>query len=119
MTNFDTLLGRIRSLKDLRAFSDSSAFETLTKKEQSMKRRELAKVEQVYKGVVNLRKKPDLVVIVDGQYMSKFVKEVQKLKTNAIVLASSDFDKWIDQEVVMCNTNSFDSIDFVLNHLFK
>ena len=49
MTNFDTLLGRIRSLKDLRAFMDSSALATLTKKEQSMKKRELAKVEQVYK----------------------------------------------------------------------
>ncbi len=118
MTNFDTLLGRIRSLKDLRTFVDGPAFKTLTKKEQSMKNRELAKVEQVYKWVVNLRKKPDLVLIVDGQFMSKFVKEVQKLNTNAIVLASSDFDKRIDQQVVMCNTNSFDSIDYVLNYLF-
>jgi len=119
MTNFDTLLSRIRSLKDLRSFMDSSAYGTLTKKEQSMKKRELAKVEQVYKGVVNLKKKPDLVLIVDGQFMSKFVLEVQKLNTKAIVLASSDFDKWIDQQVVMCNTNSFDSIDYVLKYLFS
>jgi small subunit ribosomal protein S2 len=118
MTNFDTLLGRIRSLKDLRSFMDSSALETLTKKEQSMKKRELAKVEQVYKGVVNLKKKPDLVVIVDGQFMSKFVLEIQKLNSKAVVLASSDFDKWVDQQVVMCNTNSFDSIDYVLHYLF-
>ncbi len=118
MTNFDTLLWRIRSLKDLRSFVESWWFETLTKKEQSMKKRELAKIEQVYKGVVNLRKIPDLVIIVDGQFMSKFVLEVKKLKSNAIVLASSDFDKWIDQQVVMCNTNSFDSIDYVLNYLF-
>jgi ribosomal protein S2 len=58
-----------------------------------MKRRELAKVEKVYKGVVDLKKKPDLVVIVDGQFMHKFVSEVQKLKCDAIILASSDFDK--------------------------
>ena len=119
MTNFDTLLWRIRSLKDLRSFMDSPALKTLTKKEQSMRKRELAKVEQVYKGVVNLKKKPDLVIIVDGQFMSKFVLEIQKLNSKAVVLASSDFDKWIDQQVVMCNTNSFDSIDYVLNYLFS
>lgn len=49
LTNFDTLLGRIRSLKELRAFVDSASFDTLTKKEQSMKKRELKKIEQVYK----------------------------------------------------------------------
>ncbi len=119
MTNFDTLLGRIRSLKELRAFVKSPSFETLTKKEQSMKKRELKKIEQVYKGVVELKKKPELVIIVDGQFMSKFVLEVKKLKSKAIVLASSDFDKWIDQPVVMCNTNGFDSIDYVLNYLFS
>jgi len=119
MTNFDTLLWRIRSLKDLRSFVDGPSFSTLTKKEQSMKKRELKKIEQVYKGVINLKKKPELVIIVDGQFMSKFVLEVKKLKSKAIVLASSDFDKWIDQPVVMCNTNGFDSIDYVLKYLFS
>ena len=118
LTNFDTLLGRIRSLKELRAFVDSASFDTLTKKEQSMKKRELKKIEQVYKWVVDLKKKPDLVVIVDGQYMHKFVSEIQKLKSPAVVLASSDFDKWIDQQVVMCNTNSLSSISYVMNSLF-
>ncbi len=119
LTNFDTLLSRVKSLKALRDFVGSSSFDSLTKKEQSMKRRELAKVEQVYKGVVNLRKKPDLVIIVDGQYMGKFVLEIQKLKSDAVVLASSDFNKWIDQQVVMCNVNSFDSIDYVLKYLLS
>lgn len=118
MTNFDTLLWRIRSLKDLRSFVESGGFDTLTKKEQSMKKRELAKVEQVYKWVVNLKKKPDLIIIVDGQFMHKFVCEIEKLWSEAIVLASSDFNKWIDQQVLMCNTNSFMSLDYVLKHIF-
>lgn len=119
LTNFDTLLSRIRSLKDLSSFVSSTGFDSLTKKEQSMKKRELKKVEQVYKWVVNLRKKPDLVIIVDGQYMHKFVSEIQKMKSDAIVLASSDFDKWIDQQVVMCNTNSLSSLSYVMNYLFE
>lgn len=118
LTNFDTLLSRIKSLKDLRWFVNSHGFESLTKKEQSMKKRELKKVEQVYKWVVDLRKKPDLVVIVDGQYMHKFVSEIQKMNSPAIVLASSDFNKRIDQHLVMCNTNSLSSLKFVMKYLF-
>lgn len=58
LTNFDTLLSRVRSLQEMRAYVESESFDTLTKKEQSMKKRALRKVEKVYKGVVNLRKIP-------------------------------------------------------------
>ena len=58
LTNFDTLLSRVRSLQEMRAYVESESFSTLTKKEQSMKKRALEKIEKVYKGVVNLRKIP-------------------------------------------------------------
>lgn len=114
MTNFDTLLSRIRSLQVMRSFVWSEWFDLLTKKEQSMKRRSLAKIEEVYKGVVNLRKKPDLVVIVDGQMMHKFVEEVEKLSLPSIVLASSNFDMWTQSQLVLCNVNSQQSIGYVM-----
>lgn len=114
LTNFDTLLWRIKSLRDMRRFVDSDAFATLTKKEQSMKKRALAKVEKVYKWVINLRKRPEMVIIVDGQMMHKFVEEVEALSIPAVVLISSDFDMFIDAHCVMCNVNSQQSIDYVL-----
>lgn len=119
LTNFDTLLSRIRSMRDMQSFIHSDAFGTLTKKEQQMKKRALNKIEKVYKWVVNMRSKPNLVIIVDGQFMHKFVDEVQKMKTQSIVLASSNFDLRLDSAVVMCNVNSRKSIDFVMNSLFS
>lgn len=119
LTNFDTLLSRIRSLQETKSFVESESFRTLTKKEQQMKLRALRKIEKVYKGVVNLRKKPELVIIVDGQYMHKFIDEVQKMHVNTIVLASSNFDTWIDQPLVLCNTNSHSSIDYVLKYILS
>jgi small subunit ribosomal protein S2 len=115
LTNFETLLSRIKSLNDLRSYIDSESFKALTKKEQSMKRRALKKIEQVYKGVTNLRKKPDLIVIVDGQLMHKFVDEVEKMRAEAILLASSNFDRWSNAHMVMCNVNSRQSIDHILH----
>lgn len=117
LTNFDTLLWRIRSLQEMRGFVDTEMFKALTKKEQWMKKRTLKKIEKVYKGVVNLRKKPDLVIIVDGQMMHKFVDEVEKLHIPSIILASSNFDAWAKSHVVMCNVNSQKSINYVLKSI--
>lgn len=84
-----------------------------------MKLRQLKKVEQIYKGVMGLRKKPDLVIVVDGQFMQKFLHEIQKIHAEAIVLASSNFDQRFSKYLVMCNVNSHQSIDYVMKYLFS
>lgn len=119
LTNFDTLLSRVKSLEKMRNFMESSQFESLTKKEQAVKKRQLAKIERVYKWVVGLHKKPDLVVVVDGQFMQKFLHEIQKVRAKAIVLASSNFDQWFSKYLIMCNVNSYQSIDHVLKYIFS
>lgn len=101
----------------MRSYVTSESFSSLTKKEQSMKKRALQKIEKVYKGVVGMRKKPDLIVIVDGQMMHKFVDEVEKEEIRAIVLASSNFDMRAKSHMVMCNVNSRQSIDFIMKYI--
>lgn len=117
LTNFDTLLLRIRNLQDMRSFVGSDSFKTLTKKEQSMKTRELKKVEQVYKWVVNLRKRPELTIIVDGELMRKFVDEVEVLGLENIILASSNYKRRSGKQVVPCNVNSMSSLNCVLEEI--
>lgn len=119
LTNFDTLLSRVRSLQEMRAYVESESFDTLTKKEQSMKKRALNKIEKVYKGVVNLRKVPWLVIIVDGQLMHKFVHEVVKMNVDSVLLVSSNFDMLLNSNVVNCNVNSYTSIEYVLKYILS
>ncbi len=49
LTNFDTLQNTIKSMNKLEQFVSSEDFHTLTKKEQLMKKRQLAKVQKIYK----------------------------------------------------------------------
>jgi small subunit ribosomal protein S2 len=49
LTNFDTLQNTIKSMNKLEQFVGSEDFSTLTKKEQLMKKRQLAKVQKIYK----------------------------------------------------------------------
>ena len=80
LTNFDTLKKRIESMNTMERFLETETYRSLTKKEQLVYNRKLARVFKIYKGVKNLSKKPDLVVVVDGLMMDNFVNEIDKQK---------------------------------------
>lgn len=118
LTNFDTLITRISSMNQLQIFTESEDFLRLTKKEQLTTTRKLQKVQQVYKGVKGLKKKPDLVVVVDGKAMMKFVKELKKLDLDNIVLAGTNFDTWRnDDRLVVLNVDGYNSLKQAVHHI--
>lgn len=120
LTNFDTLMMRVKSMNELKSFIESEEYESLTKKEKFMKLRQLKKVEVVYKWVKNLKNKPWLVIIVDGQYMSRLVDEIEKTNTDNIIVTSTDFDRWWKEEnLVMANVSFYDSMKLVLEYILK
>lgn len=122
LTNFETLSKRIWTMNDLRKFIESKDSKALTKKEQLTKTRELAKVEKIYKWVQNLKKIPDLILIVDGKAMSKFIDEIKKTKKQSIVLANTDFDRFWDKdyngELVITNVSNYQSLNFCMRYIF-
>ena len=120
-TNFKTFKERITSMNKLRRFIESEAYGKLTKKEKLMKQRQLKKLELIYKWVTSMKKIPANVIVVDAFYHTKVMNELAIIKgTNTIVLANTDFDRWIDDEsVLFVNTASYKSIDYVLKYLLS
>ena len=122
LTNFETVSKRISSMNELTKFIESKEFKTLTKKEQLTKTRELAKVEKIYKWVQNLKKIPDLIMIVDGKSMSKFIDEIKKTKKQSVVLSNTDFDRFWDKdyngELVITNVSNYQSLNFCMRYIF-
>jgi small subunit ribosomal protein S2 len=107
-------------MNQLRKFISSSSFEKLTKKEQLMKKRELKKLEEVYHGVTNLNKLPDLVIVVDAEYNSSVIKELEKTSIPYIAIANTNLSRWLKtSDLVVMNTNSYESVTYVLNYLLK
>jgi len=107
-------------MNELRSFIESEDFHKLTKKEQLTNQRQLKKVEMIYKGVKNLRKRPDLVIVVDGKSMMKFVKELDKTGLENIVIASTNFDTRRDKEsLVVANIDSYQSLHYGLSYILN
>jgi len=117
ITNFETLRQNINKMNELRKFIESEDFLKLTKKEQQVKKRQLKKIENIYKWVKNLEKRPELVIVVDGMFLSKFVNEVEKTGVEWIIMASTDFNRWLDDKLLMMNVNWPKSVPAVLRYL--
>jgi len=118
LTNFDTLIGRITSMNKMKTFLESEDFVRITKKEQLAMKREYVKIQRIYQGVSHLTKKPDYVIVLDGCLMQGFVRELKKSGIDNAVVASTDFkQRRPDDKLLVANTNSFTSVDFVLKSL--
>ena len=120
LTNYDTFKKRIDSINEMVSFMETDAFASLTKKEQLVYKRNFERANKVYKGVTKLKKRPELVIIVDGNMLSTLIDEVENLKgkLEAIVIAGTNFSRyWPENEIITTNINSYQSLDFVLKSI--
>ena len=120
LTNFDTFKKRIDSINEMVSFMETDAFASLTKKEQLVYKRNFERANKVYKGVTKLKKRPELVIIVDGNMLSTLIDEVENLKgkLEAIVIAGTNFSRyWPENEIITTNINSYQRLDFVLKSI--
>ena len=120
LTNFDTFKKRIDSINEMVSFMETDAFASLTKKEQLVYKRNFERANKFYKGVTKLKKRPELVIIVDGNMLSTLIDEVENLKgkLEAIVIAGTNFSRyWPENEIITTNINSYQSLDFVLKSI--
>jgi ribosomal protein S2 len=86
-------------------FIDTENYLSLTKKEQLVYKRKLARVLKIYKGVKNLSRKPELVIVLDGQMMDNFINELTKTPDiQNIIIAGTNFSRrWAEDSIILAN----------------
>jgi small subunit ribosomal protein S2 len=78
LTNFKTVKGSLKKLKDMQATKDAG-MESLTKKEALMFDREIAKLEKDIGGIQDMSALPDALFVIDVGYHKIAVAEAKKL----------------------------------------
>ena len=107
-------------MNQLREFVNSPEFKLLTKKEQLTKKRELEKLEIVYKGIKDLDSKPDLVIVLDGMYKPSLLDEIKRAKVDYLVVTPPSLNRRLDEDkVLVTNTYSYKTLKFVLSYIFS
>ena len=79
LTNFKTVKGSIKKLKDMQGQIAEGALEHMTKKEQLMFQRELAKLEKSIGGIQDMNALPDAMFVIDVGYHKIAVEEAHML----------------------------------------
>ncbi len=77
LTNWETIKTRVERLKELENLDSTGALDKRPKKEASMLRRELGKLQKYLGGIKTMRKVPDIVVIVDQKREHNAISECQ------------------------------------------
>lgn len=79
LTNFKTVKGSVKRLKDMEQVLDDGTVERLSKKEALMHQRELSKLQKSLGGIKDMAGLPDALFVIDVGYHKIAVTEARKL----------------------------------------
>ena len=92
LTNFDTIQKRIQRLKDLEKMQEDGTFEVLPKKEVSLLKKEMEKLENNLGGIKDMKELPGVLFLVDPNKERIAVLEAKKLGIPVVGLVDTNCD---------------------------
>ncbi len=117
LTNWETIRNLVERLKELETLESSGAMDRRPKKEASVLRRELGKLQKYLGGIKTMRKIPDVVVIVDQRREYNAIQECQKLGIPIISLLDTNCDPDAVDIPIPANDDAISSIKLILGKL--
>jgi small subunit ribosomal protein S2 len=117
LTNWTTIKSRVERLKELERREASGALDMLPKKEASVLRREMAKLQKYLGGIKNMRKVPDIVIVVDQRREYNAMLECQKLNIPIVSLLDTNCDPDIVDVPIPANDDAIRSVKLILGKL--
>jgi small subunit ribosomal protein S2 len=117
LTNWFTIKTRVERLKDLEQKEESGYLDQLPKKEAASIRRELEKLRKNLNGIKNMKRLPDLVIIVDQKRESTAIQECIKLNIPIISILDTNCDPDLTDIPIPANDDAIRSIKLILGKL--
>ena len=116
LTNFSTIKKSIKRLQLLDK-EGSKIYENLTKKEVQKLNRERVKLADQHRGIKDMRRVPDVVIIVDSNYESTAVQEALRLEIPVIAIVDTNSDPTIVSHAIPANDDSIRTIQLIISAL--
>jgi small subunit ribosomal protein S2 len=117
LTNSATVRKSIERLRWLETLEKQPEFKSMSKKELAALGREREKLLRNLKGVRDMDRKPDAIVIVDSARESIAVAEARRLEIPIVALVDTNADPSIVQYPIPANDDAIRSIRIVLQNL--
>jgi small subunit ribosomal protein S2 len=106
LTNFQTILGRVKKMQDYERMLAAGDFENMPKKEALILRRELVKLQRNLGGIRGLSRLPDAIFVIDTKKEHLAVTEANKLKLPVVAVVDTNCDPDLIQYVIPGNDDA-------------
>nr|YP_010338082.1 ribosomal protein S2 [Erythrolobus coxiae]UNJ17667.1 ribosomal protein S2 [Erythrolobus coxiae] len=117
LTNWVTIRSRVNRLKELEQKEASGLLDQLPKKEASLLRKELDKLQKNLGGIKNMNNIPDIVIIIDQKRESTAIQECNKLNIPTIGILDTNCNPELVDIPIPANDDAIRSIKLIVGKL--
>ncbi|HLD01620.1 MAG TPA: 30S ribosomal protein S2 [Patescibacteria group bacterium] len=117
-TNFSEVSKNFKRLQDLTSNLQSEEEKAkFTKKEVSLWAKEKQKLESFYGGIVEMRKPPDAIFVIDTHLEQMAVFEARKMGVTTIGITDTNADPELIEYAIPANDDAVGSIELILTYI--
>lgn len=117
LTNFRTIRNRIKRLDEIEQMEQDGIFEVLPKKEVAKIKKEYEKLNRNLRGIRNMKKLPQAMIIVDPRQEEIAIKEARKLKIPVFGIVDTNCDPDMVDYVIPANDDAVRAVKLVIGAL--
>jgi small subunit ribosomal protein S2 len=117
LTNWSTLKERIEYLKNLEQQETDNTFDLLTKKEATLRRKELKKLRRHLDGIKAMKSLPDIAIVIDQKREMTAIRECRKLGIPVVSILDTNCDPDLVDIPIPGNDDAVRSLKLILNSL--
>ncbi len=117
LTNFKTIISRVKHLESLEKEQAEGGFEKYTKKERAMREREMQGLRTKFGGIRSLHKIPDVLFISSLKEGQLPLHEAQLMGVKVVAIANTDSDPKQVDHAIPANDNSKKSVALILESI--
>jgi len=113
LTNYKTIRNSIKRLKDIEAMEQDGTFEAITKKERAILTKEMEKLRRNLQGIVNMKKMPEAMFVVDAKKEEIAIKEAKKLSIPIVAILDTNANPDYIDYPIPANDDAMRSIKLI------
>lgn len=113
LTNYKTIRNSIKRLKEIEAMEQDGTFEAITKKERAILTKEMEKLRRNLQGIVNMKKMPEAMFVVDAKKEEIAIKEAKKLSIPIVAILDTNANPDYIDYPIPANDDAMRSIKLI------
>lgn len=117
LTNFQEVSKNIKKMLQMKEDSSTGAWDSLVKHEKVQRMKKLNRIAGIYKGVENIKRLPDALLIVDIKRENNALVEATQMKIPTIAIVDTNCDPSQVTIPIVANDDAISGIDYLVGTL--